>query len=542
MKTENMIGDSNKAVIAEKVFTKWDYVIFGLLTLINFSVILYFIRYWTSLDDWHQHPISLSTLTIILLVIVVNYLGRWFLLLCMKRPQPILPKAGLKVAVVTTFVPGAEGIEMLRRTLRALVALDYPHDTWVLDEGESEQAQTLCRQLGAKYFSRKNLPQYQTEFGIFQARSKHGNYNAWLYEIGFSQYDILTAFDPDHVPYTNFLTEVLGFFEDAKVGYVQAAQAYYNQNASLIARGGAEETYAYYSSIQMASYGLGYPIVTGSHNTHRMRALKEVGGFAPHDADDLLITILYQQHGWQGVYVPKILARGLTPVNWAGYLRQQRRWARSVLDIKLRIYPGLAHNLARIRQAMGYLHGLNYLYKSFAFFIGMLILLYLLVSGDNQTVLRHLFGLEFFLLFGTLFFCDFFRKRFYLDVPNELNLHWRTMFLQYAKWPYILLALTDVILKRQISYEVTLKVSAKSRILRFFLPHLLVVTLVSVAWVIGVVIVGQVDKLLHIIVMAILVTTVGIILSEYIGFPAPYDDALIEQNANKFGYHPEQAD
>lgn len=537
-----MIGDSNKAVIVEKVFTKWDYVIFGLLTLINFSVTLYFTRYWTSLDDWHRHSIILSTLTIILLVTVMNYFGRWFLLPCMKRPQPMLPKEGMKVAVVTTFVPGAEGIEMLRCTLRALVALDYPHDTWVLDEGECEQAQALCRQLSAKYFSRKNLPQYQTESGIFQSCSKHGNYNAWLYEIGFSQYDILTTFDPDHVPYTNFLTEVLGYFEDAKVGYVQAAQAYYNQNASLIARGGAEETYAYYSSIQMASYGLGYPIVTGSHNTHRMRALKEVGGFAPHDADDLFITILYQQQAWQGVYVPKILARGLTPVNWTGYLRQQRRWARSVLDIKLRIYPGLSHNLTRIRRAMGYLHGLNYLYKSFAFFIGMLVLLYLLVSGDKQTVLRDLVGLEFFLLFGTLFLCDFFRKRFYLDVPNELNLHWRIMFLQYAKWPYILLAFADVILKRQVSYEVTLKVSAKSKVLRFFLPHLLVIVFVFIAWVIGVVVVGQVDIMLHIIVMAILLITAGIILSEYIGFPAPYDDALIEQGANKFDYHPEQAD
>src|SRR5207302_7238529 len=136
-----------------------------------------------------------------------------------------------------------------------------------------------------------------------------------------------------------FLSQVLGYFNDPTIGYVQTPQAYYNQHASFIARGAAEEPYGYYSSVQMASYGLGYPIVIGCHNTHRMAALKDVGGFAPHDADDLLITLLYRSRRWNGVYVPRILARGLAPVDWGAYLDQQRRWARSLLDLKIRSYP-----------------------------------------------------------------------------------------------------------------------------------------------------------------------------------------------------------
>jgi hypothetical protein len=96
----------------------------------------------------------------------------------------------------------------------------------------------------------------------------------------------------------------------------------------------------------MAAFALGYPIIVGSHNAHRMAALREVGGFAAHDADDLLLTLRYQGAKWAGVYVPKVIARGLAPVDWQGYLIQQRRWARSVLDIKLRLavehwYPGV---------------------------------------------------------------------------------------------------------------------------------------------------------------------------------------------------------
>ena len=36
--------------------------------------------------------------------------------------------------------------------------------------------------------------------GRFRARSRHGNYNAWLDAVGFAQYDIIVNIDPDHVP------------------------------------------------------------------------------------------------------------------------------------------------------------------------------------------------------------------------------------------------------------------------------------------------------------------------------------------------------
>ena len=106
------------------------------------------------------------------------------------------------------------------------------------------------------------------------------------------------------------------------------------------------------------------PQIIGCHNTHRVTALQQIGGFAPHDADDLLATLFYWASGWRGVYVPRILARGLTPVDWQGYLTQQRRWARSILDIKLRIYPQFAQELSWKMRLMSILHGLNYLHKS----------------------------------------------------------------------------------------------------------------------------------------------------------------------------------
>jgi len=135
-----------------------------------------------------------------------------------------------------------EPLEMLEETVAALVALDYPHDTWVLDEGNDEEVRELCRRLGARHFSRKHLHQYQQATGPHEARTKHGNYNAWLAEVGFGRYDLIAAFDPDHIPERDFLSRVVGYFDDPRIGYVQSAQVYYNQKASFIARGAAEDS------------------------------------------------------------------------------------------------------------------------------------------------------------------------------------------------------------------------------------------------------------------------------------------------------------
>ena len=59
----------------------------------------------------------------------------------------------------------------------------------------------------------------------------------------------------------HFLTSALGYFGDSSVGFVQAPQVYYNQDASFVARGAAEETYGFYSVHDMASYSAGHPII-----------------------------------------------------------------------------------------------------------------------------------------------------------------------------------------------------------------------------------------------------------------------------------------
>src|SRR5262249_54200871 len=153
---------------------------------------------WFGLRAWRDYPWTFAGVTLVLGINVLFYLLGWFVLPYMRRPKPLPARPGWKVGVATTFVPGVESLEMLEETVKALVAMDYPHETWVLDEGDADEVKALCHRLGAKHFSRKNCQHYQTDHGIFQSRTKHGNYNAWLHQIGFARYEIITAFDPDH--------------------------------------------------------------------------------------------------------------------------------------------------------------------------------------------------------------------------------------------------------------------------------------------------------------------------------------------------------
>ncbi|MBD0305458.1 MAG: glycosyltransferase [Nitrospiraceae bacterium] len=510
------------------VFTWQDYLVFTLLSGLGVWAIMFFLASWLTLPDWRSHPITSGIMTLMLGVILVNNQARWLLLPLMRRPEPLPLRAGLKVAVVTTFVGRVESLEMLEKTVRAMAAIEYPHDTWVLDESDDERVKVLCDRLGAHHFSRKHLPHYQTATGLFQAGSKHGNYNAWLYELGFQRYEFMAAFDPDHVPRSAFLSKVLGYFDDPNVGYVQAAQAYYNQNASFIARGAAEETYAYYSSVQMASYGLGYPIVIGCHNTHRIAALQHVGGFAPHDADDLLITLQYRSHGWQGVYVPKILAKGLTPVDWHGYLAQQRRWARSILDLKIRLHPKFSGKLPFKSRAMSFLHGLNYLHKSLLIPTGLLLIMSMLILGPPPNLFTGTTLVRFGVLIAVLQVCEFYRQRFYLDRRSEWGWHWRAGLLQFAKWPYLLMALCDVLINRRLPYVLTPKVRLMSKPSMMW-PQLIVASLISIAWMIGMVTAGRIDPFLHLCAALIVIGSLVLVLTERRTFPDPFPTTAVDQ-------------
>ena len=111
-----------------------------------------------------------------------------------------------------------------------------------------------------------------------------------------------------------------------------------------------------------------------------MSALRALDGFPAHDAEDLYLTLLFSASPWHGVYVPEVLAMGTTPVDWRGYLGQQRRWARALIDLKLRVFPGLARGMTIGERVVGLLHGAYYL-RPLVLLLWYTMLVYMLVAN-----------------------------------------------------------------------------------------------------------------------------------------------------------------
>jgi len=421
-------------------------------------------------------------------------LVRWSFLFLIAEPVSLAPEQNLRVAVVTTFVPQAESLSMLERTLLAMTKLEYPHDTWVLDEGDDERVIDLCTRLGAYHFSRRNRAEYQRYAGAFQRGTKHGNYNAWLHEVGFRRYDILAGIDPDQVPYSDFLTATLGQFRNPKVAYVQSPQDYYNADSSLIAKGCDEEGRDFYWITQRAYHRFGSPSVIGAHHVHRMAALEKIGGLAPHVADDLLLTLLYKLSDWQGSYIARVLARGLAPEDWATYIKQQRRWARSLLDVKFRIFPRISSNMSTGVRAVGILQGLTYLQDVIVALCVLVALVGGLIYGVPASLNSFLTSSSFMVSLVLLLTTGLY-PHLYHGPYGHMGLYWRSACLRFARWPFTVQAVWDVARGKGGGYDLTIK--SGPRIVRklLFWPHLLISFLLILAAVAGIALRGSVDLL-----------------------------------------------
>jgi cellulose synthase (UDP-forming) len=504
----------NNADSGENFLRSYDYPVYGLLTGVRLIALGYAVYWFSShLTEGRFIPVLLLSVPLLLPGIFDQLI--WFTLVAARHTGSRCAPPGLRVAVVTTFEPQSESIEMLEQTVSSLIAMAYGHETWVLDEGDEPCVRELCQRLGARHFSRRGNPRFQTENGQFERGSKHGNYNAWLESFGFEQFDFVVAFDPDHIPQSRFLDAVLGHFDDPRVGYVQTAQAYYNQTASFVAQGAAEETYGYYSFVQAAASRFGYPVVTGCHSAHRITALKKVGGFAAHAADDVLITSNYQRGGWRGVYVPAILARGLAPVSWRSYVDQQRRWARSLLDLKLRhsISTRPVHAIIQALQGIRYtLDGL--------FAISLILLIMLLLKGTPLVLSALGVTAELSIV---LFLTNLYKQRFYLDAPTECGVPWRSYLLRFVKWPYTFAALFDVIRNRQFPYNTTRKHGTRGRQPTVMLPQLVLGLALALVWAMSS-ITGQIaNPAVHLVAAFAIALFLAASATGRTRFPAEYD-------------------
>ena len=382
----------------------------------------------------------------------------WFYVGRMRRPTHVPAPPGLRVAMITLCVPSHESIDVIERQLRAIVAVRYPHDSWVLDEGGDPDVERLARSLGVRYFTRNGVPRWNQPGPPFQARTKAGNVNAWLdaLKAAGDDYEFFVQLDIDHRPRPQYLDRTLGQFVDPAVAWVQAPSVNANLD-SWTARGQAEQDVVLQGPLQMGFYGhSGTPFIIGSHTTYRTASVRAIGGFQPTRAEDHLDTVVLSAAGYTGVYVPEIIAEGEGPEDLGTYLGQQFAWAYSMVQILLFHMPRLLRRYTW-RQSTQFLIAQSW-YTFWSLTIAVLWLLPIgaLYSDRPITTMPLAEFLTYYLATVATSTLMWWASRHWFQ-PNEVRLSWRAMVLEVARWPIVLLAVINVILGIKRPYMITRK-------------------------------------------------------------------------------------
>ncbi|MDQ3282297.1 MAG: glycosyltransferase [Acidobacteriota bacterium] len=416
-------------------------ILLGTLIFFGVQSVVLFALWW-----FRSEHVSNRTLFVLLSAAVwygvFRMLVGWYNDFHLEQPPEKSAPDGLSVAIFTTSSPG-EPYEMFVRTLEAAGAITYPHTTYLLDDTRDPRFAELARETGAVHLELVGLP-----------GAKAGKINAALQR---TSEEFVLVLDPDHVPFPNFFEPVLGHFGDPAVGFVQVAQAYYNQSASFVARAAAEQTYAFYGPILQGMHGTGTAVAIGANCTFRRNALESIGGHGIGLAEDLVTSIRLHAAGWKSVYVPEIVARGLVPEDLGSFLKQQLKWARGVYDVLFREYPRAFRRLT-LHQKLSYLMiGTYYL-------VGVTTPIYLLIpalylwTGVQPAAmflseyLQHALPVG---IFGALIYR--YAQKWLCDPPRERGWHWRGMLLKVGSWSVFLKGLLLAILGVAVPYVPTAK-------------------------------------------------------------------------------------
>jgi cellulose synthase/poly-beta-1,6-N-acetylglucosamine synthase-like glycosyltransferase len=271
---------------------------------------------------------------------MINVISLALASLTVCNPIPVKAPTDLRVAFATTIVPGKEPLEMVRETLAAArkIAYEGTLHVWLLDEGDDPEVWELCAELGVRHFTRKGVEAYNQRAGPFRAKTKHGNYNAWLDAHG-EHYDVLACVDPDHVPVVNFVERILGYFRDPDVAYVVGPQSYANCD-NFVTMGAESQQFPFHSVIQRAANRYGCAMLVGTNNALRVSALRAIGGLQDSVTEDMATGLRFHTsrnpltgRRWRSVYTPDVLAHGEGPNSWTDYFSQQMRWSRGTFEV-----------------------------------------------------------------------------------------------------------------------------------------------------------------------------------------------------------------
>lgn len=179
-----------------------------------------------------------------------------------RHPPPPPPDDATVDVLITTY---NEPIPMVLDTARAAQAIEYPHTTWILDDGNRDELAVAAAELGVGYVTRS------AAWDDKPRHAKAGNLNNALFETAG---EYLLILDADQVPDPRILDHTLGYFRDPRMALVQTPQYFHNVPFSDPL---GSQAPLFYGPIQQGKDGWNAAYFCGSNAVLRREALMQLG-------------------------------------------------------------------------------------------------------------------------------------------------------------------------------------------------------------------------------------------------------------------------
>jgi len=268
-----------------------------------------------------------------------------FVFLAWRIPVPHRPPIGWQPTVDVFVCTYNEGLDVLGATLVGCDRINYPHTTWVLDDGRREEVRQLADRFGARYLSRPS-----------NEHAKAGNIN---HALTLTDGQLILILDADHVPQPDILDATVGYFDDPSVALVQTPHDFGNLDSFQHFETGRHDQSMFFEVLMPGKDRHDGAFWCGSAAVILRHALEGIGGIATETvAEDFHTTIRLHGQGWHTRYHDETMVQGLAPHDLASFLLQRDRWARGNLAVlRTRENPVVAPGLT-LKQRASYLASL----------------------------------------------------------------------------------------------------------------------------------------------------------------------------------------
>ena len=253
-------------------------------------------------------------------------------------PEPQARFSEAELPRITVQLPLFNELYVVDRLLKAVTAFDYPREKLeiqVLDDSTDETVK-VAEAVVAKYAEQGFDIHYihrMDRTGFKAGALENGNKSA--------KGDLLAIFDADFVPKPDCLRKLVDFFTDPMVGCAQMRWSHINGNYNLLTRLQTIMLDGHFVVEQTTRNRTGgFFNFNGTAGIWRRQAIEMSGGWQ-HDTltEDTDLSFRAQLMGWKFVYLLDEEAPAEIPVEINAFKAQQRRWAKGVMQVGLKLYP-----------------------------------------------------------------------------------------------------------------------------------------------------------------------------------------------------------